>query len=176
MLPTFARRLSIGIVSGALLFAGAAIAAPRLDRWSTIFNERHGFAIAYPTDVFQLQTEQKTDEGRVLVSKDGKAKLLVAAFANSENQSLDEYRTFLLSGEYQGAKIDYAPVKKKWFVLSGERRGEMFYQRVSFTCSGKLINSWAMLYPADLRRTYDRVVEAVAKSYTPGAGRTGDCD
>ncbi len=61
-------------------------------------------------------------------------------------------------------------------MLSGERNDETFYERVSFTCGGKLINSWAMLYPTSERKTYDRVVEAVARTYTPGAGRTGFCD
>jgi hypothetical protein len=33
-----------------------------------------------------------------------------------------------------------------------------------------------MVYPKAERRFYNRVVEAVAQSYTPGAGRSGDCD
>jgi hypothetical protein len=33
-----------------------------------------------------------------------------------------------------------------------------------------------MIYPAAERRLYNRIVEAVARSYTPGAGRSGDCD
>jgi hypothetical protein len=33
-----------------------------------------------------------------------------------------------------------------------------------------------MLYPAADRKTYDRVVEAVARTYMPGAGRSGACD
>ena len=51
-----------------------------------------------------------------------------------------------------------------------------FYERVSFTCGGQLINSWAMIYPKAERRFYNRVVEAVARTYSPGAGRTGQCD
>lgn len=156
--------------------AGAAHARSRLDAWATIFNERHGFAIAYPVDVFEEKEAPKTDEGRVLVSKDGKAKLLVGAFENSDNQTLGDYRQFLISNQYAGAKIDYAPMRERWFVLSGDRNGETFYERVSFTCGGKLINSWAMLYPTEARRKYDRVVEAIARSFTPGAGRTGACD
>lgn len=158
------------------LTAGAATAGPRLDDWATVKNERHGFAIAYPIDVFEQKSAPTTDEGRVLLSKDGKAKLLVGAFENSDNNSLEDYRRFLIDEQYAGAAIDYAPVKQRWFVLSGTRNGETFYQRVSFTCGGKLINSWAMLYPADQRKTYDRVVEAVARTYTPGAGRSGACD
>jgi len=40
---------------------------------------------------------------------------------------------------------------------------------VTFTCGGRLINSWAMLQPATERSVYDRIVEEVARSYRPGA-------
>ncbi|NOT70733.1 MAG: hypothetical protein HOP09_05395 [Hyphomicrobium sp.] len=162
----------------------AAHAAPRgaanfndgLNDWATLKNERHGFAIAYPVAVFEQKTAPTTDEGRVLLSKDGKAKLLVGAFENADNNSLQDYRQFLLDQQYPGAAIDYDVIKQRWFVLSGTRNGEIFYQRVSFTCGGKLINSWAMLYPESERKTYDAVLTAIARTYTPGAGKTGACD
>jgi hypothetical protein len=52
----------------------------------------------------------------------------------------------------------------------------LFYQRVSFTCRGKLINGWAMLHPAKGRRTYAAAVEAITRTYKSGAGRMGYCD
>ena len=60
---------AMGAVSSAPAFAG-----PKLDDWATLKNERHGFAIAYPVDVFEQKAAPTTDEGRVLQSKDGKAK------------------------------------------------------------------------------------------------------
>lgn len=171
------RHLQLAFGAGGIFCSAAALAAQvNLNDWATIKNSRHGFAIAYPVSVFEQKDAPQTDEGRVLVSKDGKAKLLVGAFENADANSLEQYRQFLIDEQYKGANIDYAPVKGKWFVLSGTRNGEMFYQRVSFTCGGKLINSWAMLYPALDRKTYDRVVEAVARTYTPGAGKSGQCD
>jgi len=165
----------------AAAFAGAAsnrseAAGVDLQDWATLKNARHGFAIAYPVGVFEQKSAPTSEEGRVLVSKDGRAKLLVGAFPNEQNNTLNEYRRFLLDEQYAGASIDYAPTHQRWFVLSGTKDGQMFYQRVSFTCGGKLINSWAMLYPEAERKIYDRVVEAVARTYTPGAGRTGACD
>ena len=77
---------------------------------------------------------------------------------------------------YPGARIDYAPLHGEWFVVSGSIGDREFYERVSFTCGGRLINSWAMIYPKAERRFYNRVVEAVARTYSPGAGRTGQCD
>jgi hypothetical protein len=172
--PSVRSRLALASLS--LILANAAHAGSRLDDWATLKNERHGFTIAYPVDVFEQKAAPTADEGRVLVSKDGKAKLLVGAFSNEDDSSLDQYRQFLLDGQWKGAAIDYAPVRKKWFVLSGPRDGQIFYERVSFTCGGKLINSWAMVYPEVDRKLYDRVLEAVAKTYLPGAGHEGNCD
>lgn len=166
----------LSVAVAVVLISSSANAGPRFDEWTTIKNERRGFAIAYPAGVFEQTAEPKSDDGRVFTSKDGKAKLLVGAFENDQNNTLDEYRQFLLDEQYSGATLDYAPVRKKWFVLSGTRNGQIFYQRVSFTCGGQLINSWAMLYPEDERETYDRVLEAIARTFMPGAGRTGACD
>ena len=168
--------LAASVASVVLGLSSAAIAGPKLDDWATLKNERHGFTIAYPVDVFEQKTEPTTDEGRVLQSKDGKAKLLIGAFENGENSSLDDYRQFLLDNQWAGAAIDYSAVRKKWFVLSGIKDDQIFYERVSFTCGGKLINSWAMVYPTAERKVYDRVLEAIAKTYLPGAGKEGNCE
>jgi hypothetical protein len=50
-------------------------------------------------------------------------------------------------------------------VLSGIRNGTAFYQRVSFSCNGRKINSWAMLYPATEKAKYDPIIEQVHRSY-----------
>ena len=88
--------------------------------------------------------------------------------------SLRDYRALVLQQTYPGAAIDYAPVRDTWFVLSGTRDGTMFYERVTFTCGGRRINSWAMLYPTTERQVYDRIVEQVARSYRPGAATADD--
>lgn len=175
-----ARWLALSVTAGLAAVLSAmfspANAGPRFEEWTTVKSERRGFAIAYPTSVFEQLSKPNSEDGRVFVSKDGKAKLLVGAFENEQANTLEEYRQFLLSEHYADAAIDYAPMKGRWFVLSGTQGGETFYQRVTFTCGGKLINSWAMIYPAAERAKYDRVLEAVAPTFTPGAGRTGSCD
>jgi len=175
-----ARYLSFGAAAAvSLLAAAGAWGADWRQDWATVHNVRHGFLIAYPVEVFRQRANSTTDEGRVLYSPDGKAQLLVGAFANAEQMSLRAYREYLLEESYAGAEIDYAPMRHNWFVLSGTIGDREFYERVSFTCGGRLINSWAMIYPRAPRaenRFYDRVVEAIARTYTPGAGRSGNCD
>ncbi len=115
---------------------------------ATYRNERHGFSLSYPAGTFAAEPPPANDDGRVFVSRDGNARLLAGALANSDGINLRDYRSLVLQQSYQGAAIDYAPVTSTWFVVSGTRDGTMFYERVTFTCGGRLINSWAMLYPA----------------------------
>lgn len=139
---------------------------------ATYLNKRYGFTLSYPTTRFRPQ-EPLSEDGRVWVSQDGNAKLLAGALPNPDGLKLEDYRKFVMQQSYAGATIDYAPVRDTWFVLSGIRDGTMFYERVTFTCGGRLINSWAMLYPADERKVYDRIVERVARSYRAGARSCG---
>ncbi|MFA5951427.1 MAG: hypothetical protein WC807_14200 [Hyphomicrobium sp.] len=181
MLRVSRRFYEIGVIcvlAGALAVSSTVAFAARvkLSDWEKIESERFGFLLAYPGNIFKPREGGATDEGHVLVSRDGAARLLVAAFDNDTSTTLGEYREQLLSENYSGAELDFAPVKDKWFIVSGTRGDMHFYERVSFTCGGKLINSWALLYPVAERQTYDRIVEAIARTYTPGAGRTGACD
>ena len=176
----------IQIITAAVLFAASLaigfVAAPAhavtetAGDWTSYRNARYGFMIAYPSALFVANPEKESADGRAIVSIDGRARLLVGAFENSDQTRLSDYRAFLLKESYADADIDYAPVRDKWFVLSGTRDGNMFYERVTFTCGGRLINSWAMVYPSAERHTYDRVVERVAKSYAAGAGAKGNCE
>jgi hypothetical protein len=142
--------------------------------WIDIVDARSGSEISYPAAVFAEKAAEP--EGRILVSPDGNARLLVGSFLNESGASLDAYRTQLLQENYRGAQLDYAPVRRNWFVISGTIGAMMFYERVSFTCAGRYINSWAMLYPAAERSRYDRVVEEIAPTFRPGSGEGGRCE
>ncbi len=172
---------ALALTTGAYAQRAELVAAPpappaKLTDWSTVQNARYGFTIAYPGSVFAPKASKAEIEGQVLVSRDGAAQLVVATFENEGQASMAEYRRQILEQNYPGADLDFAPVRKKWFIVSGTRGGMHFYERVSFTCGGRLINSWALFYPSTQRQFYDRVVEAVARTYQPGAGRTGQCD
>lgn len=155
----------------AIFLTGSALAAGAQD-FATYRNERHGFSLSYPAGTFAEGPSPSADGG-VFVSRDGSARLLAGALPNDGGMGLRDYRAFVLKQSYPDAAIDYAPVRDSWFVLSGTRDGMMFYERVTFTCGGRLINSWAMLYPATERQVYDRIVEQVARTYRPGAASCG---
>jgi hypothetical protein len=53
-------------------------------------------------------------------------------------------------------------------VLSGEGNGRIFYEKVMFSCGGRLINSFALHYSSDERGAFDALVERMEKSFRPG--------
>ena len=161
------------LAAGLLGLAVPGVAAQEQGGFATYRNERHGFSLSYPAGTFAALPPPANDQGRVFVSRDGNARLLAGALSNADGVNLRDYRMLVLKQSYGGADIDYAPVGATWFVLSGTRDGVMFYERVIFTCGGRLINSWAMLYPAAERRVYDRIVEQVARSYRAGEASCG---
>jgi hypothetical protein len=174
--PRLAAVLVLTAAAAAAVLSGNALAVRERSEWTSLHHAKRGFYIAYPGDVFAPAEGAKSEDGVVLASRDGRAKLLVATFENTSDFSLSNYRDYLLKESYSGAKVDYERTRDRWFVISGTRKDTMFYERVTFTCGGKLVNSWVMLYPVAERASYDRIVEAVARTYMPGAGASGNCD
>jgi hypothetical protein len=174
MTPTLHRLLlGAGLVSAAVAMpaVGALAQAARFD---THDNDRHGFSLTYPKDTF-VALPASTPDGFQAVSRDGNARLLVGTIANFDGKSLADYRTFLLNAAYPGARIDYAPVRKTWFVVSGIRKDGItaFYQRVNFVCGGLNINSWAVIFPAGQEPVYSKIIDQIHRDYAVG---DGNCD
>jgi hypothetical protein len=103
--------------------------APQHD-WITYHNDRFGFAIDYPADVFAADDRTLGDFWRLFVSRDGRARLLVTAGFNIRRLTTAAYRQSVMDEAYQGASMAYAPLRKTWFVLAGkQRRGRLLRAR-----------------------------------------------
>jgi hypothetical protein len=161
--------------------AAALPAVANVDQlgWMSHQDDTYGFALSYPSSIFKLVPAAAEDaardkaEGRsavTLKSKDGKARLVAGAAINADGISIADYRKQNLAESYADAKITYARTKDNWFVVSGNRGDEVFYERVLFTCGGRMINIWAMTYPMSEGDLYDRVVERVFKTFRPVVG------
>ena len=139
-------------------------AAPQYT-WVTYRNDRFGFAIDYPADVFAVDDRTLGDFWRLFVSHDGQARLLVTAGFNSKRLSTASYRQAVLDETYQGASVEYAPQRKTWFVLAGNRGEEGFYERATFACDGRIIHRWRITYPVNERETYSKIIEQIHQGY-----------
>ena len=130
-----------------------------------------GFELKYPADVFSARAGGADADDRLFVSQDQRALLRVYARRTRAPTSPVKYRAALLAGRYAGASLDYAPQREQWFVLSGTLGGEMFYERVSFSCDRRAFHAWLLTYPVAERVFYDAIVEDMHRSY-----RTGKAD
>jgi hypothetical protein len=135
--------------------------------WTDYRNERFGFSLRYPGDVFEPEKASEAGDGQVFISRDGTARLLVGALPNDTGQGPAAYLDYIARVSYAGYRIDYRRLAGSWFVLSGEGNGKTFYEKVMFSCAGRLINSFAMIYPTDQRGLFDPIVEGMEASFRP---------
>lgn len=138
------------------------------ESWGPYENARFGMKLVYPQDVFVPDHTKSTEAGQLFVSSDGAARLLIGAIENGEKHTPSSYQHYIAGESYQGFTFDYAPVGGTWTVLSGKKKGTMFYQKVIFTCSGRIINTFALTYPVAERQTYDPIVERIEDSFRGG--------
>jgi hypothetical protein len=149
-----------------------ALAAPAQGRealsgWVPYVNERFGFSFRYPLGVFETERRTEAGDGEVFTNVGGHARLLVGAFENVDGHSLQSYMNYVRRGSYSGYNIDYAPRGQTWFVLSGENDQSVFYEKVMFSCSGRIISSFALIYPIASKAAFDPIVEGIEKTFMP---------
>jgi hypothetical protein len=156
------------LLAAIMITAGGARPAAALD-WTIYHNERFGLEMRYPADVFSVRRTSEARDGDLFATPDGRAKLLIGVLENSEGHSPASYQRFITRESYPGLRIDYAPVRQGWSVLSGTRGDMMIYEKVMFSCAGKVINSFAIVYPIAERSFYDPIVETIENSFRPSA-------
>jgi mannose-6-phosphate isomerase-like protein (cupin superfamily) len=159
--------ISLALALSLLCVAGIAQAQPA-SGWPEHRNEKYGFSLRYPGEVFKVERTTEAGDGQVFVSEDGKARLLVGALVNASGFTPAAYQDYIARESYGKFKVTYRPRGETWFVLSGEGDGKIFYEKVIFSCSGRLINSFAMIYPADQRSAFDPLVEPIEDSFRAG--------
>jgi curved DNA-binding protein CbpA len=147
----------------------------RRHTWGTYQNDRFGFALDYPADLFMADDRALGDFWRLFVSRDGQARLLVTAGFNSRRLTPATYRQSMVDGVYGGASFEYAPLRKTWFVLAGSSGVDMFYERVTFACDGRIIHRWRLTYPASERDHYSQIIERMHQGYKHVRGAGSHC-
>lgn len=170
-------RMAVFMIA-AVLFAAAGAAQtvaakyePRADEnWFTYENARFGYRFYYPSAHFQDGNPSDDGGGMSFASNDGRARIVVFGANNDQKLSLTEYRRLLLEdiGGYE--QLTYQPTGDSWFVLSGFRRDNIYYQKVMFSCSDKIINIFSMTFPAAEKPFYERLIEIMEDNFKPARG------
>ena len=158
-----------GISLAVGLFCGAGSANAQEGGWAEHRNDKFGYRLEYPTELFKLERTAEAGDGHVFVSVSGDARLLVGALVNVSGITPAAYQDHVARQSYGKFKVTYRPRGRSWFALSGEGDGKIFYEKVIFSCSGQLMNSFAIIYPIERRDVFDPLVERIENSFHSGA-------
>jgi len=155
------------------LLPGVASALPGLppvSEWTVYLNDRFGYRLVYPDSWFEAGPVSPNGDGRAFVTPEGDARIVVFGAHNSQRLSLREYRRTLLEDFGGYGELTYSPVGNTWFVLSGYRGDTIYYQKVMFSCGGRIINVLSISFPAADKPLFSPVIEKVEDRFRPGPG------
>jgi hypothetical protein len=138
--------------------------------WQSFRSERFGYSLLFPADLLRLVSESPDGKNLEFLSQDGKTKLRVLTTLNSDNVSPSQYRAEVIGKLSDYRSIRYGPRGSSWFVLSGIHGDSIFYQKVMFSCRGRIINAFAMTYPSLEKRDYDPIVTTIEKNFRASSG------
>ena len=146
-----------------ILLTFASIASAQ-EKFSTYSNERFFFSIDYP-DALKMQPPPDNDDGRTFLSDDGKVEVRVWGQYNAETKTLDERYLLDLKGFTE--KPSYMVLKRDWYVLSGMKEGNIFYEKTLIRRRGDtdIFFTFTVTYPPAMKAKFDPIVKRMADSF-----------
>ena len=157
----------IGLI--VLIYLGAMSSLTAATRpWAYERDPGLGFQFSYPRDLFDRTEGDGKPSFHYFASRDADAKLMVGAWNNEAGQTPGEFKHWLLGNTGGYDNMTYVhPRGRSWFVISGYRGDDIYYEKVMFSCAGSVVNVFAITYPKSLRSEYDPVVEQMEDSFRP---------
>ncbi len=159
---------SVLLASYFLAGVGGLLPAASEENWSTIREPDFGFAYSYPKTLFYEVEGDGRPSFNYFESSRSEAKFLVGAWDNQEGDTPESFKQWLTDNADGYRELTYQPRGRSWFVLSGFRDDQIFYEKVMFSCGGRVVNVLAIAYPERLRGTFDPIVERMEDRFRPG--------
>ena len=160
------RLLLFGAILSSLALAPISLQAALPD-WSSARDPDLGFAYSYPSKLFNRLEGDGKPSFHYFATEDSAAKFLVGGWANSEGQSPASFKRWITANVGGYDEVTYRPRGRSWFVLSGYRGDQIYYEKVMFSCGGELVNVFAITYPIAERNVYDPMVERMENTFKP---------
>jgi len=144
-----------------------AASAAAQQRWATYANPRFGTTVDYPASLFpQRDPPPANGDGQRFRSRDGRMRLSAWGQYNVNDDTPESYVKDIV--ERDGG-ITYRQITQRYFVVSGLRQGEIFYQRCNFAAKpDDVIDCFKLIYPAADKAVLDPVVARLSRSLRNG--------
>jgi hypothetical protein len=161
----FSRSLALIFAIGICASNDAAAAQ---EKWATYMNPRFGTTADYPASIFTVRDPPpENGDGQSFHSSDDHAQLSIYGAYNVDG---DTPRSYLEKNADQD--VSYRRTTARYFVMSGTRKDQLFYERCNFH-EGKndIIDCFTVTYPAAEKAIWDPIVTRLSKSLRGGRGR-----
>jgi hypothetical protein len=126
-----------------------------------------GYAFSYPPELFQEIEGDGKASFHYFQSAGSDAKFLVGGWNNQAEESPGSFKRWLIANAGGYRELTYRPRGRSWFVLSGYRGDQIYYEKVMFSCRGRVVNVFAITYPVAQRNLFDPVVERMEDTFRP---------
>jgi hypothetical protein len=138
--------------------------------WISARDDSLGFRFSYPRSLFAPAPVEGDEQPsfHYFASRDAEAELMVGAWDDSSGQTPEEFKRWVMANAGGYDDLTYSPRGRSWFVLSGYRDDLIYYEKVLFSCGGRLVNIFAITYPQNQRALYDPVVERMEDTFQAG--------
>ena len=135
--------------------------------WQTIRDTGFGFTFSYPPALFDRLPDDEKPSFYYFAAPDGEAKFLAGAWHEPTVGTPQKFKQWLLDNAQGYDEVTYRPRGRTWFVLSGYRGEQIYYEKVMFSCGNQVVNVFAMVYPVAERKRFDPIVERMEDQFHP---------
>ena len=161
----FSRSLALIFAIGICASIDAAAAQ---EKWATYMNPRFGTTADYPASIFTVRDPPpENGDGQSFHSSDGRAQLSIYGAYNVDDDTPKSYLE-----KHADQDISYRRTTARYYVASGTRNDQLFYERCNFhEGANDIIDCFFVTYPASEKAVWDPIVTRLSKSLRGGRGR-----
>lgn len=160
--------MQLGKLSRHWAIAACAFSDPAAaqQRWSTYTNPRFGTTADYPADTFNIR-DLAPANGQGFRTADGRAHLSIYGARNAQ----DDTPTAYIQKYVDPQGVAYKRATVRYYVVSGRRNSETFYERCNFRARASgIIDCFNVTYPTREKAAWDPVVVRISRSLRSGLG------
>jgi hypothetical protein len=158
-LTTFVIGLSVALLGSSSAFADKFTSIG--SGWQLYSNGLYGTEFEFPADVFTVAPAPASSDGRQFTSRD--ATLEIFATRDTKGETAKTLRRRLLQDELGYDNVTYAASGENWFVLSGFRGDNIFYEK--YLLKAGVIHAFGVEFSASAKPFYAPIIERIEDSF-----------